>query len=567
MLRDTPSDSAGGFWHPSMAAGPIVILTSVLLAPVALTLVASVSDQYGTGGPSVTIAGYSEILKASRLSVLESVGSRAVGVACIDIVIALPLAYFAVLATRRWRAAILPLMTVPFLVSDAARARAWYSILTSGDNGQLGRLLLLGEGGTAVLLAAGTIPFAVFPILLCLPTRGENLWNACDELGVGPIDRIRRVVLPLGRPGVIAGWMCVFGLAFGASVEAAALADPMELSVSKLVAQLQSAREFTAVDALGTLLVGTVIIVVGALSIVVYPSYQRVRKSLAPSRATSRGSVFEQLEVGASREGHVRRGMRSVVVRRVASLIVMRACVIALLTFLLAPVISVIILSASGPQAGEMLKAYLDVLSRQDLREAWTNSLVVAGVVGVIAMTFGVVLGLTSWNRRWQLLTVAGLGMLALLPPDTYALGLLRVATSLGYKRSSLALVVVSHVAWALPFSTAVIYAANSRVGPELMDAAIEMGAARWQIVFRVLIGMTWPGIVSAFLVGALMSFNEYTRAWYLSGSSRLVSKYIYSKMASGADPGVYALGILNVLLVVLGVAAVGALARFTYRE
>jgi spermidine/putrescine transport system permease protein len=178
----------------------------------------------------------------------------------------------------------------------------------------------------------------------------------------------------------------------------------------------------------------------------------------------------------------------------------------------------------------------------------------VATSASVLAFAFG----FTWWNPRWRFVTVFGLVFLVLLPPDAHALGLIRVSRWLGISQSSSVLLFVSDLAWSLPFATGAVFASNSLVEPILFEAAREMGASRTVIARRVLLPLTWPGVFSAGLIGLLLTFNDYTRASYLSGPRETISQYVWSKMRSGADPTVYAIGVLDILFALIVIAAVG---------
>jgi ABC-type spermidine/putrescine transport system permease subunit II len=158
------------------------------------------------------------------------------------------------------------------------------------------------------------------------------------------------------------------------------------------------------------------------------------------------------------------------------------------------------------------------------------------------------------------------MAVLAITPPDAYALGLQAVARTLGNGKASLALTGVSHVAWALPFAVAIMFVINSAIDFRLFGTAMELGASRLAIVWRVIVPLTLSAVGSVFSLGILFSLNEYTRASYLTGSAETLSQYIYGRMKSGGDASVYTISVVSVLLAIITTVCIGITARVATR-
>jgi ABC-type Fe3+ transport system permease subunit len=131
-------------------------------------------------------------------------------------------------------------LTLPFLISDIARAFDWLHIL------QALKLPLFGESAVLLVLVAGTLPFATFPVILALPPHNNNIWASCNDLGVSGFLRLSRVTIPLAAAGIAGAWLSVFGLVMGASVEASVVGGPMEISLARMIGEFQADGQFTA---------------------------------------------------------------------------------------------------------------------------------------------------------------------------------------------------------------------------------------------------------------------------------------------------------------------------------
>lgn len=554
------------YWRRWMSIVPLSVLLLICVFPIAATLYESAArwdglSQIGWGDWS----GYGQIVSGQRLAIIREITLRSFVAASLSVLIAVPFAEF--IARRKsssWRWLLLMSLNVPFLVSSVARAFGWFHILN--QNGFLNRFwltlypnaeplrwLIFNRGSVILTIVAATFPFAVFPIFLSLPSSRNSFWLACDDLGVGAWRRITRVVLPLSWSGILIGWFCVFWLAFGTSVEASVVDGPVEISLGKLVNQLLSANQFASVYALGSIIVSVFFV----LAVFVYlllrisgRSTLKIRRLRFPDLSFLHAKLRRAREHFAARHSFIARSLKLVAPILVAVLI---------LIFLYAPVWSILLLSllkespTSGHSLGRLsLVWYLGAFDSEDLRLACLNSFSIAIPVGIISAFLSFFFGLTWWSRRSKWFVIAGLITLALLPPDIHALGLLRIYKAVGFNGSSLLLLGASHLALALPFGTAAVFAANSSLNPFLFNAGLELGASRGVLLRRILLGITWPSVVSAFIIGFLLSINDYTRASYLSGSKLMLSQYIYGRMRSGTDPTVYAIGGASVMVTIL---------------
>ena len=131
-----------------------------------------------------------------------------------------PAAYFIGKAPERWRGLLLLLVMVPFLTSFLIRTYAWINILSK--EGFLNSLLISAgvfNEPVAVLyspfaivlgLVYNFLPFMILPIYTSVEKLDHGLVEAAHDLGAGPLRAFSQVILPLTRPGIVAGSMLVF---------------------------------------------------------------------------------------------------------------------------------------------------------------------------------------------------------------------------------------------------------------------------------------------------------------------------------------------------------------------
>jgi spermidine/putrescine transport system permease protein len=134
---------------------------------------------------------------------------------------AFPVAYHLAFVAGRRRYVLLLLLLAPYFTSQLLRLVAWQSILTEGGVlPSLLRELGLRDGGSIALLerswsavglvlAVGWLPFVVLPMFAAMQAIDPRLLEAAQDLGASRLAAVRRVVLPLAMPGVVAGFLFV----------------------------------------------------------------------------------------------------------------------------------------------------------------------------------------------------------------------------------------------------------------------------------------------------------------------------------------------------------------------
>jgi len=160
--------------------------------------------------------------------VYRKIAVRTIGIAAAvtvtDIVLAFPLAYYAArLSTPKAKAAILLSVTLPLWSSYLVRVYAWRVILDQSGiaNWTIHKLGLggidIGYSDWAVWIVFTYIwlPFVVFPIYAALERIPDSFIEASSDMGARWGTTLRRVVLPMALPGIVAGSIFSFSLTMG----------------------------------------------------------------------------------------------------------------------------------------------------------------------------------------------------------------------------------------------------------------------------------------------------------------------------------------------------------------
>ena len=158
--------------------------------------------------------------------VYRTITLRTLGVAAlvtvVDAVLAIPIALFmAKVASPRWQRVLVIAVLTPLWASYLVKAYAWRGMLS--ENGLVDWVLApfgLGSPGyglpaTVLTLAYLWLPYMILPIYAGLERLPNSLLEASADLGAPAWLTIRRVVLPMAFPALVAGSIFTFSLSLG----------------------------------------------------------------------------------------------------------------------------------------------------------------------------------------------------------------------------------------------------------------------------------------------------------------------------------------------------------------
>jgi putative spermidine/putrescine transport system permease protein len=160
------------------------------------------------------------------LEVYRTITLRTIGIAAlvtvIDAVLAFPIALFmAKVASPRWQRVLVIAVLMPLWASYLVKAYAWRGLVSSDGLLQtIASPFGLGTPGyglvaTTMTLAYLWLPYMILPIYAGLERVPNSLFEASADLGARSGTTLRRVVLPVVFPAVVAGSIFTFSLSMG----------------------------------------------------------------------------------------------------------------------------------------------------------------------------------------------------------------------------------------------------------------------------------------------------------------------------------------------------------------
>jgi putative spermidine/putrescine transport system permease protein len=156
-----------------------------------------------------------------RTITLRTLGVGAL-VTVVDALLALPIALFmAKVASPRLQRVLVVAVLTPLWASYLVKAYAWRGMLSEGGlvSWAFGRVGLdspgYGLSATIITLAYLWLPYMILPIYAGLERLPNSLLEASADLGARSGKTLRRIVLPVVFPALVAGSIFTFSLSLG----------------------------------------------------------------------------------------------------------------------------------------------------------------------------------------------------------------------------------------------------------------------------------------------------------------------------------------------------------------
>lgn len=212
-----------------LAAPYLLLLFGALLGPLANLAGISVMTHHPRSlyVNELTAANYVRLLDAYYLEVLVRTLRIGALTTFFCLAIGTPLAYWLARCGPRALAIGLFVVVMPMMVSTVVRAFGWMILI--GRNGVinsvsvdlgLGRWLTIMHTEAAVIIALVQIclPLVVLPTMAAIEKIPLAIEEAATNLGAGPMQLFRKVVLPLAMPGMVSGGLLAFVVAISVVV-------------------------------------------------------------------------------------------------------------------------------------------------------------------------------------------------------------------------------------------------------------------------------------------------------------------------------------------------------------
>lgn len=234
--------------HPSVLLLPTLILLGVFFCiPLLLMFGVSLASRGLYGGIEWTLTGDNYLRLADPL--YWNIYGRSLLLAgattAICLTLGFPLAYVMARSSPRMQTILLMLVMIPFWTNFLVRTYAWIFLLrTEGFlNSALKDLgildaplnLLYTNGAVGIGLVYGYLPFMILPLYVAIERISPSLEEAALDLYASGWSVFWHVVMPLAKPGIVAGCILVFIPSVGAFITPHLLGGGQSMMIGTLI--------------------------------------------------------------------------------------------------------------------------------------------------------------------------------------------------------------------------------------------------------------------------------------------------------------------------------------------
>ncbi len=242
------------------------------------------------------------------------------------------------------------------------------------------------------------------------------------------------------------------------------------------------------------------------------------------------------------------------------------ACIMTfLVAFFYAPILYMIIYSFNDSRSltkfsGFSLQWYEKMFNDSTMMESLFYTIVIAVLATVISTFVGTITAIgLSKSKRILKNIVEQINQIPIMNPEIVtAIGLLMFFSAIHVRKGFMTLL-LAHIMFCVPYVILSIMPKLRSLNPNLMEAAMDLGATPWQALTKVVVPQIMPGIVSGALIAFTMSFDDFIISYFVTGNGvSNISITVYT-MSKRVNPSINALStliivILTVVLVIMNV-------------
>lgn len=213
---------------------------------------------------------------------------------------------------------------------------------------------------------------------------------------------------------------------------------------------------------------------------------------------------------------------------------------------------------------------FCELSQNNDVIEAAGNTLTIALTSTLISTVIGTMAAMALQRYEFSLKPFSQLSLYIpiVIPEIVMGIGILTLFSQLfglinnslglgGDSRLSMGLgtVIVSHIAFSVPFVILVVQARLQGFDKSFEEAAMDLGANEWITFRRVTLPMIFPGVLSGALLAFTLSLDDFVITFFTNGpGSTTLPIYVYGLLRRIITPEVNALSTVWILTVFIAV-------------
>jgi spermidine/putrescine transport system permease protein len=208
------------------------------------------------------------------------------------------------------------------------------------------------------------------------------------------------------------------------------------------------------------------------------------------------------------------------------------------------------------------------VIYDQSLRFALTQSLRLAVLTTLIAVPIGIALaiGLARWRGRGAKPANFLMVFPLVTPEIVMGVALFLVFTSVfDFVSLGTQAQLLGHVTFSISFVAIVVRSRLFSIGRVYEQAAMDLGASRWEAMRRVLLPLLAPALLVCFVIVFALSVNDFVISHFLAAGADTVTipVRLYSEARLSPPPSLNALATLLMVITVVAFTVAGVLVKW----
>ena len=234
---------------------------------------------------------------------------------------------------------------------------------------------------------------------------------------------------------------------------------------------------------------------------------------------------------------------------------VMMGMIIVLLIFLVLFIVYplfVLLIDSIYNEGGFTLHVFSKVLSMQRFRTAFSNTIVLGLITGVLSTIIGLLFAYVDVYVKMRIKAVGKLFNIVSLLPVVSPPFVLSLSTIMLFGRSGIitrsllhiydsdvyglkGIVVVQTLTF-FPVCYLILKGLLKKIDPSLEEAARDIGASRWRVFTTVTLPLLLPGLGNAFLVTFIESVADFANPMLIGGNYDTLATTIYLQVTGSYD-------------------------------
>jgi spermidine/putrescine transport system permease protein len=220
--------------------------------------------------------------------------------------------------------------------------------------------------------------------------------------------------------------------------------------------------------------------------------------------------------------------------------------------FFYAPLLVLVLFSFNASKtmawSGLSLRWYNELFfGSRDLWRALGNSAIIALTSASVSTLLGTLaaIGMYWYNFRLKKYVQISSFLPLIIPEIIIGVSLLIMFGVVGMPLG-LGTIFVAHTTFCLPYAMLIVSSRLDEFDYSIVEAAYDLGATEIQALARVIVPVSMPGIIAAFLVSITLSLEDFVITFFVAGpGSSTLPLHIYSMIRFGVSPVINALSVM----------------------